>query len=92
VSALIRRTLENPDTPTGGVRVSTLSDAVAVQIQEEIASTDAGLKAWASLSIDHLDPADPSDVAAAALRWAAALQVVVVRLAEEIDALKGSQP
>ena len=74
------------------MRVSTLSEAIAVQIQEEITSTDAGLKAWASMSIDHLDPADPSDVAAAALRWAAALQVVVVRLAGEIDALKDSLP
>lgn len=72
--------------------MSTLSEAVAVQIQEEIASADAGLKTWASMSIDHLDPADPSDVATAALRWAAALQVVVIRLSGEIDALKGSLP
>lgn len=70
--------------------MSTLSEAVEAQIQEELANTEAGLTAWASLSIDNLDPADASDVAAAALRWAAALQVVVIRLAEELDAMKGS--
>jgi hypothetical protein len=74
------------------VRVSSLSEAVAIQIQDEIANTDAGLKSWASLSIDHLDPADPSEVAAAALRWAAALQVVVIRIADELDALKRDLP
>jgi hypothetical protein len=72
--------------------VSTLRESVEAQIQDEITNTEAGLKGWASLSIDNLDPADASDVAAAALRWAAALQVVVIRLAEELDAMKGSLP
>ena len=73
-----------------GDNVPSLRDSVEAEIEDVLGNAEAALQKWGSMSIDHIDPGNASEVADAALRWAAALHVAVLRLAEQIDVLKTS--